>query len=100
MACKVLNSIVSSLPQLCCVIYKGKGQVFCAGALMLELRLCLGAWLLPFNCTGKQQDSASAMRHVQCADCRITTVTGSAVAWDPPFPLQSCLWCMACVMSR
>lgn len=83
MAGKVLNSIVSSLPQLRCVNYEGKGQVFCAGALMLELRLCFGARLLPFNCTGKQQDSASAMRHVRCTDCRITTVTGSAVAWDP-----------------
>ncbi len=53
---------------------------------MLELRLCLGARLLPFNCAGKQQ-SASAMRHVRCADCRITTVTGSAVAWDPTIPV-------------
>lgn len=86
MACKVVNSILSSLPQLCYVFYEGKGRVFCAGARMLELQPCLGAHLVLFNCVGKQQGSASAMRHVRCTDCCITTVTGSTVAWDPPTP--------------
>lgn len=45
MVCKVLNSIVSTLALLCCVIYEGTGLVFCAGALMLELCLCFWAWL-------------------------------------------------------
>lgn len=63
---------------------------------MLELRLYLGTGAelgysstverlhASFYCDGKQKDPASGMRHCQCADCCITTVTASAVVWDPP----------------
>lgn len=85
MVCKVLNSIVSSLSQLCCVIYEGKGPGLLCSCLNSGCVCELGC-MFPFNCVGKQQDSASAMRHVRVRWLPHHHGNSQCMAWVPPFP--------------